>query len=47
MSSTSQLHSVSCYVSSANINTSFTAELSLTYGLSPGVVESHVIDTLG
>ena len=46
-SSASQLHSVSCYVSSANINTSFTAELSLTYGLSPGVVESHVIDTLG
>ena len=46
-SSTSQLHSVSCDVSSANINTSFTAELSLTYGLSPGVVESHVIDTSG
>ena len=46
-SSTSQLHSVSCYVSSANINASFTAELSLTYGLSPGVVKSHVIDTLG
>ena len=46
-SSTSQLLSVSCSVSSANINTSFTAELSLTYGLSPGVVESHVIDKLG
>ena len=47
VSSTSQLHSVSSYVSSANINISFTAELSLTYGHSPGVVESHVIDTLG
>ena len=46
-SNTSQLHSVSCWVSSANINTSATGELSLTYDLSPGVVENHVIDTFG